>query len=155
MKETMANLQINLIGTIFQSINDQYHREQKWLREGTHMLYPKTADIYIDVFECNDAIKRVKAESFGNIIIDDNHIVVEWDIAGCAVEFYYEQYWDIMELTISNANNEHAFKEIVKAFENYYSKTFSSRVSYEEDSYTTSDGTLRKYETYTLTIEDI
>lgn len=57
----------------------------------------------MEVFECNKNIKLLKAEAFGDIIIDDNHIVIDWDIDGCEVEFYYEQYWDIMRMTIEKA----------------------------------------------------
>ena len=108
----------------------------------------------MEVFECNSNIALVKAETFGDIIIDDNHIVVEWDINGCILEFYYEQYWDLMSLTINRNGCEKALLEIVKAFENYYGREFKFSIEKNEKNLPSYDTETIEFVKYKLCIEE-
>lgn len=139
MKKDNLELYIILNGDIFKEINEQYEKEQELMKE-IHMLTTKMPAIYMEVFQCNDKIKLINAESFGCIAIDDNHIVVNWDVDGCEVEFYYEQFWDIMSMTMDRKQSEHTAMEIVRAFENYYNKKFTYNFWSESKSYNTSTG---------------
>lgn len=151
MQRDMVDLQLILNGEIFSEINEQYEKEQKLMREGSHMLTSKMGEIYMDVFTCNERIKLIKTETFGDIIIDDNHIVIEWDIDGCMIEFYYEQFWDIMELKIGKNNFKKAIEEIIIAFEYYYNKKFIYCFSEEVRRYEIS-GQQREHRWYKLQI---
>ncbi|MBO5387198.1 MAG: hypothetical protein J6A59_03555 [Lachnospiraceae bacterium] len=155
LKQDNAYLNIELKGDIFKEINDQYNMEQERMRAGDKMLASKMGDIYKDVFKCNENITLTKSECFGNIIIDDNHIVVEWDIDGCVVEFYYEQYWDLMNLTIGLSGCEKALDEIAKAFQNYYMREFKYSVEKKENTMPGYDGSSITYLRYNLIIEDL
>ena len=155
MQQDNAYLDIELKGDIFREINDQYNMEQERMKSGDKMLTSKMGDIYMEVFKCNENITLLKSECFGDIIVDDNHIVMEWDIAGCIVEFYYEQYWDLMDLTISLSGCENALIEIVKAFQNYYKKDFEYHIEKEEKSIAGYDGEPIKYIRYRLIMKDI
>ena len=154
LKQENAYLNIELKGNIFKEINDQYNIEQERMNAGDKMLASKMGDIYMDVFKCNENITLTKSESFGDIIIDDNHIVVEWDIDGCVVEFYYEQYWDLMNLTISLAGCENALVEIAKAFQKYYEREFKYSVEKKENAISGYDGKAIGYVSYNLIIEE-
>ncbi len=154
MKHERMYLNIELKGDIFIEINDQYHMEQERMNLGDKMLSSKMGDIYMEVFKCNKKITLLKAECFGNIIIDDNHIVIEWDIAGCTVEFYYEQYWDLMTLTIGMNGVENALIEIAKSFQKYYKKHFNFHIKKINNSIQGYDGKPIEYTTYNLVIEE-
>ncbi len=155
LKQENAYLNIELKGDIFKEINDQYNMEQERMRAGDKMLASKMGDIYMDVFKCNENIILTKSECFGNIIIDDNHIVVEWEIDGCVVEFYYEQYWDLMNLTISLDGCENALVEIAKAFENYYKREFKYSIDIIENTVPGYSGKSIEYLRYDLIIDDL
>ncbi|MBR3823881.1 MAG: hypothetical protein IKJ39_01645 [Lachnospiraceae bacterium] len=147
-------LEFELKGNIFKEINDQYYMEQECMKSGSKMLQSKLCRMYMEVFECNSNITVVKAETFGDIIIDDNHIVVEWDINGCILEFYYEQYWDYMSLTISRNGCENALLEIVRAFENYYGREFKYSIEKNENNLPGYDAKPIEFLKYKLCIEE-
>lgn len=94
-------------------------------------------DLYEEVFKTNPNIVFESREVFGDIIIDDNHIVILWNVFGKKLEFYFEEYWDIIELYIETENSNATIKEIVKAFTNYFSK----KISYEVETKKIKDST--------------
>lgn len=147
-------LELELKGKIFKEINDQYYEEQERMKSGDKMLQSKLCDMYMDVLKCNSNITVVKAETFGDINIDDNHIVVEWDINDCLLEFYYEQYWDYMSLTISRNGCENALIEIVRAFENYYGKELKYSIEKNEKNLPGYDAKPIEFLKYRLCIEE-
>lgn len=147
-------LEFELKGNTFKEINDRYYLEQELMNSGSKMLQSELCRMYMEVFECNSNITLVKAETFGNIIIDDNHIVVDWDINGCMLEFYYEQYWDFMSLTISRHGCENALLEIVKAFENYYGREFKFSIEKNEKNLPGYDAEAIEFVKYKLCIEE-
>lgn len=140
MNQKKADFAIILNGSIFKEINECYEKELDELRSGAHKLHTEMGENYHNVFQCNENIKLVEEKTFGDIIIDDNHIVMRWDMGGCEVEFYYEQYWDIMELTIDPKNSEKAVAEIVKAFEKFYDRKFTYRFIKESKPYRDEKG---------------
>lgn len=156
MKQTNIDLSIDLKGDIFQKINDQYRLEQEMIASEGHLISSKMGDIYMEIFKCNENITLLNAECYGSIFINDNHILIQWDVAGCIIEFYYEEYWDTMELTVNSNNCENALIEIEKAFENYYNKIFEYHI--EKKDYTIPDHngeTPQNFSVYHLIIEDL
>lgn len=91
MEKRKAFLDIILHGDIFKEINVVNEEEQARMRAGDKMLYSKMADIYMEIFKCNDRIKLTKAECLGSWVIDDNNVVIDWEIDGyerCTIEIF-------------------------------------------------------------------
>ena len=121
-------INIKFVGSVFDDINTIIKDENERL-ETTLILYSKMADIYTKVFESNKKIKLISREVYGDIIIDDNHVDIKWSVNNAEIEFYFEEYWGIIELYIDSDNSEMIIKEIVSAFESYYNMKFGCSVS--------------------------
>lgn len=137
MKNGMSNLIIEFNGETFNDVNKIIADEEERLKT-VLILYSKMGDFYEEVFKNNPNIIFESRKVFGNIIIDDNHIVVSWNVFGKKIEFYFEQYWGIIELTIETENSGITIQEIVKAFENYYSKKMRYEVEIEKEENSTT-----------------
>ena len=107
-------------GEMFKKLNSELERE---VCGGEHVLCPVSAKL-CDVFACNENIHRTQSETFGDMIIDDMHYVFRWDISGCTVEYYFEQYWDVRTLEISRFDMA-ALAEMAKAFETFFNTPLS------------------------------
>lgn len=136
MKNVMSNLTIKFNGETFNNINKIITDEEERLKT-EKILYSRMGDLYEEVFKTNPNIVFESREAFGDIIIDDNHIVILWNVFGKKIEFYFEEYWDIIELYIETENSNVTIKEIVKAFTNYFSK----KIRYEVETKKIKDST--------------
>lgn len=108
-------LDIVFEGKMFEKLNRELERE---VSGGDHVLCPVSARLR-EVFACNAAIRQTENETYGDMIIDDIHYVMSWDISGCTVKYYYEQFWDVRTLEISSFD-ETALGEIAQAFVRYF-----------------------------------
>ena len=97
MKNAMSNLIIKFNGETFNNINKIITDEEERLKT-EKILYSRMGDLYEEVFKTNPNIVFESREAFGDIIIDDNHTVILWNVFGKKIEFYFEEYWDIIEL---------------------------------------------------------
>lgn len=128
MEKGKSVLNIKFIGDTFKDINEIIDDETEHLKT-VLIIYSKMADVYIKVFKSNQNIIFVSRETFGDIIIDDNHVVIIWKVLGHEIEFYFEEYWGLIELNIDTEGSDTTIKEIVHAFENYYNKKFTYEVT--------------------------
>lgn len=131
MKNGMSYLIIKFNGETFNNVNKIIADEEERLKT-VSVLYSKMGDVYEEVFKTNPNIVLESKKIFGDIIIDDNHIVIFWNVFGKKIKFYFEQYWGIIELSIETENSGITIQEIVKAFENYYSKKLWYEVKTEK-----------------------
>lgn len=144
MREEMISLDIKFHDETFRDVNKIIDEETKTL-ETQKIMYSKMADVYKDIFKFNKNIKLESDEMSGNFIIDDVQILIIWSVYKRKIEFYFEEYWDIIDLKIEKEDCDTTIQEIVKAFENYYSKNlcYELKINKYED-----------YSFYTLSLSD-
>lgn len=116
---------LTLTGDVFDETNAAFDFDS----DG-HVMRPKTAQLLAQVFA--HEMKLVKTETFGSPIIDDIHIVMQWETDGNIVEYYYEQYWDITELSITGDVSA-VTSAIVRCFEAHFGRKFSHFVEIDGD----------------------
>lgn len=135
MNKEMSLLNIKFNGKTFEKINKIIDKETEVL-ETSLIAYSEMADVYTKIFKANPNINFIFKDIFGDIIIDDLHVQIKWQVQGHIIEFYFEEYWGLIELNIDIQGSNLIIKEIVQAFENYYNKEFeySMEVKKYEDS---------------------
>ncbi|PJI09389.1 MULTISPECIES: hypothetical protein [Clostridium] len=131
MIDRKSFLKLNFHGDVFKEINNIISDENERLKT-VLILSSEQGDYYKKIFDANSNITFCSREVFGDIIIDDNHIIIKWNSHGHEIEFYFEECWGIIELTIDTEEAGLTIKEIEKAFENYYGRQFYYNVSREE-----------------------